>query len=334
MMSARSVARKVILELVRSLQGLSLKISTPYHFIGQVLLRMEDPAFMNYLSKNGGAAHLLSGIYDLALKEPALREYLIESEVGNVFRRLYLPLAKDPTLRPFLVERGVDDLYRYAYALAMEAEHPLAQRSESYSQEGEDLIVGRLFDRVQKGFFVDVGAHHPFRFSNTWLLYRRGWRGINIDATPGAMEGFRHWRPEDVNIECLVSTDPRPRPYYLHDEPALNTMSEDLVRRRAVESPQYRMRETIMLDAKPLSAILEKHVPDGQNIDFLNVDVEGHDLDVLQSNDWTKFRPQVIAAEMLATSLADVETNHVYQFLTQRGYRLFAKMVNSAIFTI
>jgi FkbM family methyltransferase len=178
-----------------------------------------------------------------------------------------------------------------------------------------------------------VGAHHPFRFSNTWLLYRRGWRGINIDATPGAMAVFRHWRPEDINIECLVSTDARPRPYFLHDEPALNTMSEELVKRRALETPQYRMRETIVLEARTLASILEEHVSQGRRIDLLNVDVEGHDLEVLRSNDWAQFRPRVIVAELLVTSLADIERNPIYVFLVERGYRLYAKLYNSAVFT-
>ncbi len=329
----RASARRLKLKLVRGLQRLSLWISSPYDFLGQALLLMKEPSFARYLAKNEGASQLLSGLYDLAIKDPELREYLVKSEIGNVFRTLYLPMVEDPGLKPYFVARGIDDLYRYAYVMAQRANLPLAERAESFSQEGEDLIVGRLFDGVKTGYFVDVGAHHPFRFSNTWLLYRRGWRGINIDATPGAMVEFRHWRPEDVNIECLVSTDTRPRPYFLHDEPALNTMSEELVKRRALESPQYKMRETIMLEARTLVSILEEHVPAGRTIDLLNVDVEGHDLEVLKSNDWAKFKPRVIVAELLATSLADIEKNETYRFLMGQGYRLFAKMFNSAVFT-
>jgi FkbM family methyltransferase len=329
----RAFARRLKLKLVRGLQRLSLRISSPYDFLGEALLLMEEPAFLHYLAKGDGAGQLLHGLYDLAIEEPALREYLIKTEVAHVFPKVYLPLAKDPAVQSFLVERGVDDLYRYAYVLAQETGLPLAHRAESFSQEGEDLIVGRLFDGVQTGFFVDVGAHHPFRFSNTWLLYRRGWRGINVDATPGAMAEFRRWRPDDVNIECLVSTDTRPRPYFLHDEPALNTMSEELVKRRAIESPQYRMRETIMLESRTLASLLEEYLPEGRTIDLLNVDVEGHDLEVLRSNDWTKFRPKVIVAELLVTSLADIEKSELYRFLTERGYRLYAKMYNSAVFT-
>ena len=78
----------------------------------------------------------------------------------------------------------------------------------SYSQEGEDLVLHRLFEGQATGIYVDVGAHHPFRFSNTCLLHTRGWRGINIDATPGSMAQFQRFRPRDVNLELGVAAEP------------------------------------------------------------------------------------------------------------------------------
>ncbi|WP_233706612.1 FkbM family methyltransferase, partial [Helicobacter marmotae] len=79
-------------------------------------------------------------------------------------------------------------------------------RHASYSIEGEDRILSALMgDKEGKsGFYVDVGAHHPFRYSNTYLFYTWGWMGINIDATPGSMAAFRKHRPRDINIECAI----------------------------------------------------------------------------------------------------------------------------------
>lgn len=328
----RAFARKLKLKLVHGLQGLALRISSPYDFLGQALAHMQAPAFLHYLAKNDGANQLLSGFYDLADKEPALRDFLIQTEVGNLFHRLYLPLTEDPAIPPALIEKSADDLYRYALALARKAELPLAQRAESFGQEGEDLIVGRLFDRVKNGFFVDVGAHHPFRFSNTWLLYQRGWRGINIDAMPGAMDAFRKWRPEDVNIECLVSTSKEPLRFFQYEEPALNTLSAEIVRRREKDAPQYRLKGVVDLVPRRLGEILSEHVPSGQVIDLLNVDVEGHDLEVLESNDWERFKPRAIVAELLGAGFAEMERTALFQFLTARGYKLQSKLVNSAVF--
>lgn len=76
--------------------------------------------------------------------------------------------------------------------------------TKSYAQEGEDLLLRRIFEHKHNGFYVDIGAHHPFRFSNTYLLYKRGWRGINVDAMPGSIKLFAKFRPRDVNLECGV----------------------------------------------------------------------------------------------------------------------------------
>src|SRR4051794_10306733 len=72
----------------------------------------------------------------------------------------------------------------------------------SYSQEGEDMVLRRVFNNKRGGFFVDVGAHHPRMYSNTYYFYLRDWRGINIDAMPGGMAAFDRMRPGDINVEA------------------------------------------------------------------------------------------------------------------------------------
>ena len=86
------------------------------------------------------------------------------------------------------------------------ARHKVSPRyaRDSYSQEGEDLIMEHFLFCKPTGFYVDVGAHHPKKYSNTYRLYRRGWRGINIDANPGSMVEFRRVRPRDINVEAGV----------------------------------------------------------------------------------------------------------------------------------
>src|SRR5665213_3547525 len=82
---------------------------------------------------------------------------------------------------------------------------------ESYAQEGEDLILAGFFGGLigmRPGFFVDVGAHHPWRLSNTYFFYIRGWTGINIDAMPGSMREFDAHRPKDINIEVAIGDNP------------------------------------------------------------------------------------------------------------------------------
>jgi len=210
---------------------------------------------------------------------------------------------------------------------------PGVDRQESYAQEGEDLIVARLVGDKRDGFYVDVGAHHPVGHSNTYRLYRRGWRGINIDATPGSMERFRRVRPRDINVECLVAADTASRPFNILSEPALNTASRPLAEQRRAENPQYRVTGTVTLQPRTLASILREHLPAGQTIDLMSVDVEGLDLEVLRSNDWQTYRPGILLVEVLATALDALENNEIVRFLRAQSYKPVAKLYNTVIFT-
>jgi Methyltransferase FkbM domain len=203
---------------------------------------------------------------------------------------------------------------------------------ECYAQEGEDLVLARMFEEKKDGFYVDVGAHHPIRFSNTYLLYQAGWSGINIDATPGSMREFCELRPRDINIECMISSRSEPGDFYLMNEPALNTASEDVVSRLAVQSPEYHQLQRVRLQPQSLAAILDRHLPQGTEIDLLSIDVEGSDLDVLRSNDWSRYLPGMILVEGMTGALGEWNKDEIGKFLFDRGYGLIAKFYNSALF--
>jgi len=103
---------------------------------------------------------------------------------------------------------------------------------KSYSQEGEDMILRRLFEKQKTGFYVDVGAHHPKRFSNTFFFYKKGWRGINIDAMPNSMSLFNKIRSRDINLEIPISDKKQKLKYYMFNEAALNCFSKELAEKR------------------------------------------------------------------------------------------------------
>jgi hypothetical protein len=202
----------------------------------------------------------------------------------------------------------------------------------SFSQEGEDLILSRILeDKKDSGFYVDVGAHHPQRFSNTYMFYLRGWKGINIDAMPGSMVPFKKIRPLDINLELPVMKEKGKLTYYQFNEPALNGFSKELSESRNGKGG-YQIIGTLEIEGATLSEILNAHVPKGVAIDFMSVDAEGLDLAILQSNDWRKYRPKVILVEILTSSLATVHSNESYQFIVGKGYQIFAKALNTVFF--
>ena len=204
---------------------------------------------------------------------------------------------------------------------------------KSYSQEGEDMILKRFFEKQHTGFYIDVGAHHPKRFSNTYFFYKTGWKGINIDAMPGSMQIFKKFRPRDVNIEKPISDYRQTLTYYGFNEPALNGFSKKLSEERD-DLYGYKIIFEEELETAPLSEILDKYLPVGQEIDFMSIDVEGFDFKVLKSNNWVKYTPTIILIEILESSLDEIESSEIAIFLKQFGYCIYAKCINTVFFKL
>jgi FkbM family methyltransferase len=202
----------------------------------------------------------------------------------------------------------------------------------SFSQEGEDIVLSRIFEGQANGFYIDVGAHHPFRFSNTYYFYLRGWRGINIEAKPGSMLLFERFRPLDTNLELAVSNARQKMSYYFFNEPALNGFSKEISMARDGEK-DYKIVDQKEMESVTLSEILDKHLPTAQSIEFMSIDVEGMELSVLASNDWQKYRPKILLVEDLEnTCWEDAGKSKIAAFLKPHNYRLFCKTVNTLIF--
>lgn len=200
----------------------------------------------------------------------------------------------------------------------------------SFSQEGEDKILERMFNHKKEGFFVDVGAHHPIRFSNTYKFYLKGWNGINIDAMPGSMRLFNKIRPRDINIEAAIFDAEKKLTYYAFNEPALNGFSKDISAQRDGKG-NYKIIFQKEINTQKLSTILDENCTPAREIDFLSVDVEGLDLNVLKSNNWNKYRPTILLVENLSDSFYD-SGNEMVTFLKDIEYSLVAKTYNTDVF--
>jgi FkbM family methyltransferase len=204
----------------------------------------------------------------------------------------------------------------------------------SYSQEGEDLILKRIFEyrRISDGgFFVDIGAHHPKRFSNTYFFYERNWKGINVDATPGSMDIFNQIRPDDINLEYAVSDKEEELIYYMFNESALNSFDKELSSKRD-KLKSYSIIEEKKIDTITLKSILDKYLPVNTEIDFISIDVEGYDFRVINSNDWNIYRPKVVLVEILSNDIESTIGSEVYNLMKKQNYRYYAKTVGTHFF--
>lgn len=202
--------------------------------------------------------------------------------------------------------------------------------NKSYSQEGEDMVLHRMLGSIKKGFYIDVGAHHPMRFSNTYFFYKRGWRGINIDAMPGSMNSFKSSRSNDINLEVAVSDVPTELSFYIFEEPAINSFDVNLSEDRIKNGNKLIRKQSIK--TQTLEQILDNNLPLGQAIDFISIDVEGLDLKILKSNNWKKYVPKIVAVECLGNDVITIQNDPTYQYLTGLNYLLIAKTVNTCLF--
>ena len=211
---------------------------------------------------------------------------------------------------------------------------------KTYSQYGEDACLRgfmdrRCRDREYCGFWVDIGAHHPTRFSNTRMFSEMGWWGINVDAMSDAIELFRKRRPKDINVNVGVGAVPGELDYYQFPDHAYNTFVkarvDELGREWGHDLVEGRDYHVCKVPVVTLKELLDVHLPSGQKIDFLSVDAEGLDLEILKSNDWEKYRPDYVFAEVEGP-LSDAGGSEMLRFLRAVGYELVGRCVVTAIF--
>ncbi|MDO8610866.1 MAG: FkbM family methyltransferase, partial [bacterium] len=199
-----------------------------------------------------------------------------------------------------------------------------------FAQDGEDLVLDRLLDGKLDGFYIDIGAHHPSRFSNTFLFYQRGWSGLNIDAQPKSMELFNLCRPRDINIECGVGLQEKNESFFQFNEPALNTFNSEEARIK--DHHPYYIESITTVKIRRLDDILLENLKNGQKIDFMSVDVEGFDLEVLMSNNWQRVRPKFVLAETLRTPLVFIQNCPIVKYMDSVWYDVICKVYNTAFF--
>lgn len=202
----------------------------------------------------------------------------------------------------------------------------------SYSQCGEDLIVWYIFmlRGISRPSYMDIGAHHPFFLSNTALLYHHGCRGINIEANPVLFENFENHRPGDVNLNMGIGPAEAVLNFYVMEDPTLSSFSKKEV--DILMSHQKKISKEIEIGVRTIDYVLKKYC---NNIfpDFLSIDVEGLDFEIIRTIDFARSSPKVIcveAAEYSSTGNGG-RRNELIDFILAKGYIEYANTNLNAI---
>lgn len=244
--------------------------------------------------------------------------------------------STEPLERLIHIESKVDELLQWKKAnQTMSAlGHPdQLFGGRTYSQHGEDLVVASLFHRlgIERPDYLDIGAHHPFNISNTALLYLRGSRGINVEANPVLAEAFRSARPDDINLNVGVGPVAGILDFYMIDERSgRNSFSKEAAESFVREHPEFSIREIRKIPVTTVERILQDHY-DGRCPAFLSIDTEGFDYSILQSIDFSKYRPAAICAEV-SFSGAKQQEDEIISLLRQADYFPYYMAIGNILF--
>ena len=198
-------------------------------------------------------------------------------------------------------------------------------KKSNFSQSNEEIILNKLFSGIKNGFYIDVGCHHPRRFSNTALLYKNGWNGINIDASSKNLKLFNVFRKRDKNVNALISEKSENLKFYYFNESALNgILSQSKV--DSLKDLGYKVINEEFITTQRLDDILVTcKVPD-KKIDLLDIDVEGYDFQVLKSIDLNLFYVKVILIE------TGENENAIIKYLSNYNYNIYEKIDRNVFF--
>ena len=190
----------------------------------------------------------------------------------------------------------------------------------SVAQQGEDLILDRIITRIlnwdleQPRVYVDVGAYHAIDHSVTYLLYQRGWSGIVFDPSAATKKTFCSSRPRDIFVQAVVGEEDNIDVDFFF---AQNDSDMSLINTKYPEEKQrYRPQHIRQVC---LENELCRHGI--QSIDFLNIDVEGAELEILRSFDFEKFSPSIIAVEIHGNDIEKCLQSEEAKIIMTNGYR-------------
>ena len=193
-------------------------------------------------------------------------------------------------------------------------------KKTSYAFNGVDLIIEYIFKKEKKGIYLDIGSQHPISNNNTYLLYKKGWNGINIDLDKKNIDLFKIARPKDINLNYAISdTEGVTDLFFYHESSPINTLNKQVSSYQKAAVKEIKKVKTFTLNY-----ILNKLNFD-KRIDYMNLDVEGFELKVLNGFDIQKYKPKVISVEYLDLKMKKLEfkNNNIENLLDSELYKYF-----------
>lgn len=208
---------------------------------------------------------------------------------------------------------------------------------KSYSQSGEDIIADFVFEtlKISKPSYLDIGAHHPVYLSNTFLFYKKGAKGVCIEPDPELFKAIKRRRGRDTCLNVgIAGKSEKSVDYYVLTSKTLNTFSKEEAE-AAVASGNYgkqKIEKVIKIPLVAINEVMEKHFNRTPN--FVSIDTEGFDLQILKSFDFSKYRPEVICVETseIIGKNKIIKNEELIDFMKGKDYFVYADTYINSIF--
>lgn len=204
----------------------------------------------------------------------------------------------------------------------------------SYSQSGEDIIVAGILKSfgVKKPSYLDIGAYHPTDLSNTYLFYENGGSGVCVEPNPSLFQSIKKERPRDICLNIGIGTgEIAEQEFYLMNPATLSTFSKQEAEKMLAEKSAF-LIEKKMIPLENINSIIERHFKIAP--DFISLDVEGLDVEILETFDFKRFRPKVFCVETVSFTPDNkgIKDKEIFDIMARNDYEVYADTYVNTIF--
>ena len=215
------------------------------------------------------------------------------------------------------------NIFKFIYFYFQYIKSKIIQNNRKlYSNWGLDMMADDFFKNKEKGIYIDIGCHHPFLNNNTYRLYKRGWSGLNIDLDSNTIDMFNFFRKSDINIAAAVSdTNEEKDFFFFHNRSAINTLSKE----SGIKAKQIKK-----INTSTLNSLIENSLFKDNKIDYISIDVEGHEINVLKGFDFQKYKPDLVILEFIEPNIKEfyhqkienILNSELFKYMDNQNYKL------------
>jgi len=198
---------------------------------------------------------------------------------------------------------------------------------KNYSKNKEDLYLKKIFKNKNKGTYIDIGAYHPYRFSNTYLLHKKGWNGTNVDINKKSIDLFNIARPNDINLNIAIGDINKIQTFYFKNKiHPMNTLNIEFAKR-------FWSNKTNINKSKIMTRTFNYLIKKIKKVDLLDIDVEGNEYEVIKKINFKNISFKIILIEhSLFNAITKKNTKKIKNLLLKKNYTYIKNFGETSVY--